>query len=191
MQPGADGEALVGQRDGGLEQARPGQLAVLAVGLREHRHRAGGAHRAAAGHGHHEGQGLALFVEEELLVGPGGRGLAAIEGLDAAPVVVQQEGTAADAAGLRLHQREHHLHGDGRVHRAAAGAQDARAGLSGQRVGRRHGLAREGPARLTVRPEAPSGCWMEEEEGVVGVPQALSRLSEAIRQARRVMAMAP
>src|SRR6218665_3205301 len=42
---------------------------------------------------------------------------------------------------------------------------------------------------LAVRPEAPSGCCTD--EGAEGVPQALSRVSEAIRQARRVMAGVP
>jgi hypothetical protein len=65
-----------------------------------------------------------------------------------AAVVVQQEGAAAYAAGLRLDQREHHLHGDRRIHRRAAGLEDLVAGIGGQRVGRGHGEFFRGPARL-------------------------------------------
>jgi hypothetical protein len=51
---------------------------------------------------------------------------------------VQQEGAAADAAGLRLHQRQHHLHGNGGVHRRAAGLEHLVARVRGQRVGGSH-----------------------------------------------------
>jgi hypothetical protein len=148
VQARADREALLGKRDGGLEQPRPRQLAVLAVRQCQHRQRAGHADRAAARHRVHESQRLALCAEEQAFIGPGGGGLATVEGLQAPAVVVQQEGTAADAAGLRLHQREHHLHRDRGVHRAAAGAQDPRARFGRQRIGRGDGLALEGPARF-------------------------------------------
>jgi len=49
---------------------------------------------------------------------------------------MQHERTTTDARRLRLHQVEHHLHGDGRIDGAAALGQDGRAGLHGQRVGR-------------------------------------------------------
>ncbi|MOA19099.1 hypothetical protein D3C78_1394560 [compost metagenome] len=64
VQPVADGEASLGQRDRGLEQLGPGQAAVRAVGLFEHAHRARHTDRAAAGCGLVESQGLAVGLEE-------------------------------------------------------------------------------------------------------------------------------
>ena len=46
-----------------------------------------------------------------------GGGFATVKGLKFAAIVVQQERAAANAAGLRFHQCEHHLHRDGSVHR--------------------------------------------------------------------------
>ena len=57
--------------------------------------------------------------------------------------VVQQEGAAADAGGLRLHQPQHELHRDGRIHGAATGLQHLHPRLDGQRIGGcHHGFGR-------------------------------------------------
>ena len=148
VQARADLEAALGQLDGRLEQRGPGQLAVLAVRHLQHAHGAGHADRAATHHAVVEGQGLAAGVEEEFFVGSGRGRLAPVIGLYLAAAGVQQEGAAADAAGLRLDQRQHHLHRDGRVHRRAAGLEHLVARVGGQRVGGGHGELRGGPARL-------------------------------------------
>ena len=148
VQARADGEALLGQGDGVLEQAGPGQPAVLPVGFGQHGHGARHANRAAGGHRLHEGQRFAIVAQPELRRGTGRSGFTAIEGLHTATVEVQQEGPAADAARLRLHQGQHHLHGDGGIHRAAPGLQDGQAGLRRQRVGGGHRLLAEGPTGL-------------------------------------------
>ena len=142
VEPRRDREALLGQVDGGLEQRRPRQLAVRGVRHGHHADHAGRAHRQAAGHGVDEVERLAQLQE---LIGRGRRrrGFAAVVAheLLALAVVVHQERAAADARGLRLHQREHHLHGDGGVEGRAAAAQDGDAGLHRQRIGRRHHVA--------------------------------------------------
>ena len=148
VQAGADLETLLGQGDGRLQQARPRQAAVLAVRGFEHAHGTRHTHRAAAEHRLVEGQGLAVFGQK--LVGTRTRrgGFAPIVGRDLPAVKVQQEGAAPNAAGLRLHQPQHHLHRNGRVEGGAARAQDLVSGIGGQRVGRRHRLVCIGPARL-------------------------------------------
>jgi hypothetical protein len=148
VQPRADRKALLGQLNRRLEQPRPRQLAVLTVRQRQHGHGAGHAHRAPAHHRLHERNGFAVGAKEQRLIGRRRRGFAAVESLHPLAVVVQQKGTATDAAGLRLYQREYHLHRHRRVHRAAAGAQYLHARFGRQRVGRGHRLALECPARL-------------------------------------------
>jgi hypothetical protein len=61
---------------------------------------------------------------------------------------VQEEGAAADAGALRLHEVEHELHRDGRVRGAAAGREDRPAGLRGEGIGGRHHVARGGAGLL-------------------------------------------
>jgi len=140
VQPRRDREALIGEADGGLEQLRPGQTAMPGMGERQRPERAGHPHRLAADHRRHEGEGLAVGAEEAVRVCRRRRGLAAVEALH--PVVrvrpIEDEGAAADAGGLRLHEVEHHLGGDCRVDGAAAGAQDRAAGLRRQRIGGRY-----------------------------------------------------
>ena len=146
VQSRAHGKALLGQCDGRLQQARPGQSAMRAVGVFEHPHRAGHAHRAAAGDGLAQRHGLAITAQEEVFTRSRGRRLAAVPGLHLRAVPVQHEGATADAAALRLHQREHHLHGHGGVHRGAAGFEHLHASTRCQRMSGGHGVAREGPA---------------------------------------------
>ena len=146
VQPGADGKALFGQSDRRGKQLAPGQAAVLAVGLCQHAHGARHAHGAPAHQGFHEGQGLALVVEKQCGAGCGGGGFTAVERLQTLSVVVQQKSAAAYAAGLWFHQGQHHLHGNGSIHRAAAFAQHLSARFGGQRVGRCHGKTVVHPA---------------------------------------------
>ncbi|GAA6143541.1 hypothetical protein NBRC116584_33590 [Hydrogenophaga sp. 5NK40-0174] len=51
------------------------------------------------------------------------------------PVVVQEECTAADAARLRLHERQHHLNRDGCIDGIPAFFQDTGTGCGGKWVG--------------------------------------------------------
>ena len=145
VQTGADPKALLGQRDGGCQQLRPRQAAVLAVGHLQHPHHTWHAHRMAALHGIGKRQGLAL-VHEHVCAGAGGGGFAPVVRGDFLAIKVQQKRAATNATRLRLHQTQHHLHGNGRIQRRAACAQHLVPRIGGQRVGRSHGLAREGPA---------------------------------------------
>jgi hypothetical protein len=77
---------------------------------------------------------------------------------------MQQEGAAADAAGLRLDQRQHHLHRNGGVERAAAGLEHLVARVGGQRVGRGHGKLLRCPARL-VGTRLPRHPCLQAEQG--------------------------
>jgi hypothetical protein len=104
VEPRADLEAAIGQRDGRLEQLRPGQLAMLAMRHLQHAHRARHAHRAAADHGIVEGIGLPSAPRKSFSSAAAGAVSRPSKASTLAPVVVQQEGAAADAAGLRLHQ---------------------------------------------------------------------------------------
>jgi hypothetical protein len=61
---------------------------------------------------------------------------------------MQDEGAATDAAGLRLDQREHHLHRHRGIDGRAAGGEHLVAGLGGQRVGRSDREALGAPAGL-------------------------------------------
>ena len=148
VQPGADCEAALGQADGRLQQLCPGQAAMGAVRGLQQPHGAGHADRAAAHHRLLERHGLAVGTDEQALVGRCGRRLAAIPGLHAPAVPVQQKGTTANAAALRLDQGQHHLHRHRRIHRAAAGPQHLQPGRGGQWVGGCHAEAAEGPAGL-------------------------------------------
>ncbi|MNX97196.1 hypothetical protein D3C86_1295510 [compost metagenome] len=129
-------EAILGQRDGPLEQPRPGQPAMLAVRHLQRAQHAGHAHRAAADLAFGELHRLAVRAHEQVLGGAGRGRLAAIVGLHALAVPVHDEGAATDAGGLRLHQRQHGLHGDSGVDGRAPRAQDLAPGLGGQRIGR-------------------------------------------------------
>ena len=150
VQPGAHRKPVLGQSDGGFKQTRPGQSAMVAVRQFEHAQHAGHAHRQAAmgclAHVH----GAAL-AQEQGFSGSGRRGFAPVVGPHALAVVVEQKCTAANATRLRLNQREHHLHRDGRVQCRPALAQDVQARLAGQRVGGAHPLACKVNAALAVQ----------------------------------------
>ena len=78
----------------------------------------------------------------------GRRGFAAVKNLQLLAVVVKQKSTPANAAGLRFHQGQHHLHSDGRIHRCATGLQHLVARVAGQGVSRSHAALFKGPTRF-------------------------------------------
>ena len=172
VEPRAHAKALFGQRDRGLEQRRPRQLTVFAVRSFEHAHGARHADRAATGHGMAKGHRLAVRQQEELFVGRRGRGLTAVPCRHVPAVPVQQEGAASDAAGLRLDEREHHLHRDRRIERAAASLERLVAGVGGQRIGRSHHEAQRRPARLFGEAR---GAFGQLRDGVVKTRGGLRR----------------
>ena len=178
MQTRADREALLGQRDRRVEQARPGQPAMACVRHLEHAHGAGHADRAAADHRLLERHRLAVGLQEQPLVGQRRRGLAAVEGFDARAVPMQDERAAADAAGLRLDQREHHLHRHRRIDRRATGLEHLMAGLGGQRVGRGNGEAPGAPAGL----DAGAGSRLRLQRRRVGASEPTRRQRAASGQ---------
>ncbi|MNV62087.1 hypothetical protein D3C71_1546170 [compost metagenome] len=94
-----------------------------------------------------EDHGLAV-LHEEVFVGGHGGDFAAVIGLDLAALGMQQEGAASNAAGLRLDQAEHQLHGNGGINGAASGLEHLKACIRCQRVGRSHGVLFVGPAGL-------------------------------------------
>ena len=114
----------------------------------EHAHRAGRADRAATDHAVVKRHGLAVGTDEEVFVGRCRRGFAAIKGFDFASVGMQEKSAAANAARLRLDQRQHHLHGNGRINGRAAGLESLVARFGGQWVGRRNGEFGGRPAGL-------------------------------------------
>ncbi len=148
MQARADFEALLGQRNGGLQQAGPRQLAVLTVGQLQHAHCAGGAHGAPAHHRIVEGHGLAIGFQKQVFGCGGGGGFPPVIGFDLVAGGVQQEGSAADTAGLGLDQTQYHLHGDGGVNGATARFEYLVARIGGQGVGGSHSKFFGGPARF-------------------------------------------
>jgi len=70
-----------------------------------------------------------------------GGGFAPVVCRDFLAIKVQQKRAAPNAARLRLHQAQHHLHGNGGIERRAACAKHLVTGIGGQRVGGGHGLA--------------------------------------------------
>ncbi|MCY1511943.1 hypothetical protein D9M68_463850 [compost metagenome] len=140
----ADQEAVGRQRDAVAEQVFPGQLAVVLISDVEHAHGAGRADGAAARSGAAGlGCGLVVRVVDPAQVVLGGRRrrrLAPVVRLHLLRrrVVMEHEGTAAQAARLRLDQAEHGLHRHRRIDRAAAGLEHVAAGPRGQRVVRDH-----------------------------------------------------
>ena len=135
VQPRRHGEAVLRQRNGGREQRGPFQSAMPSVRDLEQPHGAGHADRLAANNGGVERHRLAV-LHEAVRRRCGGRRLAAVVGDEPLrlAVVHKHERAAAQARGLRLHQPQHQLHGNGRVHRAAALLQYPCAGVDGQRI---------------------------------------------------------
>jgi hypothetical protein len=166
----ADREAFFREADRRGDQARPGQAAMGAVRGLQHGDGAGDADGAAARHGLQEGDGAAV-AEEEVGAGGGGGGLAPVPGGDApgAGVEVQQQRAAADARGLRLDQREHHLNRDGGVEGGAAVAQHREAGLGGERMAGGDHVAARGFDLRDARMQRQHEAQQQEQDGAAQV----------------------
>ncbi|CAJ1822135.1 hypothetical protein LMBIIBHN_02988 [Aeromonas salmonicida] len=166
----ADDKPLLREGDGGLEQRSPGQLAIALMGQRQRPHCARRADRATAHHAVIEGHGLAILHEQ--LIRGGGRGrLATIHSRNLAAIPYQQQGAATDTGGLRLHQGQYQLHGDGGIHGAAARPDDLVARIHCQRIGRSHHEAMALPA-LFICPAA-GGFRGDQGLGGRGIVKAL------------------
>src|SRR5262249_28140688 len=122
-------EPVLRQSDRRCEQALPAKFAELPVRGLEHPQYTGHANRSPTDDGIHEPHRAALRVDEQVFSDRRGRGLAAIEGAYARPVPVHEQRTATDAGALWLDERQDHLHGDRRIDRASARAQDFQASL--------------------------------------------------------------
>ena len=155
VQPLRDRKTFLRQIDGRCDQLGPRQASLLSMRHLQHAHHPWHAHGAATHHCLRQPHGLAVH-HEQIFGGFGRRGFTAIPGLHALAIVVQQKSPTAQAAGLRLHQRQHHLNGDGGVKCSAAFAQDAQPRLAGQRVRTGHGALGKFPTRLG--PKA-TGCF--------------------------------
>ena len=144
-----DGKAVGGQFDRRLEQVGPGLAAMVLVRQLQHAHCAGGADGPTAGLGAQKrltqvrqrvglvgGADVAQVVLRSRSRG-GFTPVIALHGIGGG-LVVQHEGTTAQAGRLRLHQPQHGLHGYGSINRRAARRQNIAARLGGQRVGRDH-----------------------------------------------------
>ncbi len=136
VQPRGDLEAVLAQADRILEQRRPGQPAVPAMGHFQHAQQARCSDRQAAVDRGGKSQRPPVAIEELVRRGAGRRGLAAVERAQRirCTVEMEQEPAAADAGRLGLDDIEHHLRGDRRVDRTAAAGQRAHAGVHGVRV---------------------------------------------------------
>ena len=137
---GTDGKAIARQLDRGLKQFRPGEAAVFLVRHLEHGDDAGHADGKPAGDHLAFGTHLTAGVEEHVGRGRRGRRLAAVERRDLVRrgIVEHQERAAAEAGGFRFDQSQHHLRGDGGVHRRTAGTQHVEARLRRIRIGGGH-----------------------------------------------------
>ena len=112
-------EALGSVQDCRLEQFAPGQLAMPAMRKLECRQNSGDPDRAAVRHRIEMREGLSAAIEEAIGARSRWRALAAVVGVQALVFrrPHQQEGPAADARGLRLHQVKNHLRGDRGIER--------------------------------------------------------------------------
>ena len=121
--------------DGRGKQFGPSQAAMLLVCQCQHADHARNANRPPADHGLLKGHGCALGIQKQRGPRSRGCGFAAVKSLGFFAIKMQQKSPAAYAAALGLDHAQHHLHGNRRVDRAAACAQDLVARLGGQRVG--------------------------------------------------------
>ena len=80
-----------------------------------------------------KGHGLAIGLEEQGVGCCSRCSFAAIPGLQLPAIVIQEKGSAADTAGLRLDQAQYQLDGDGGIQGATTGLQDLEAGTGGDR----------------------------------------------------------
>ncbi|EGF33287.1 hypothetical protein IMCC9480_799 [Oxalobacteraceae bacterium IMCC9480] len=131
-------EAIGGQFDGRVEQVFPGQSAMFVMGHFEYAQSAWRTDRTAAADCRGQGRGLVgrRLPLQVIFIGRGRCHFASIVGDDLlrGGVVVQDEGTAANARRLRLDQVEHHLRRDCRIDRGAALLEHVTSGLGRGRV---------------------------------------------------------
>ncbi len=119
-------------------------MVLVLIGEHQHRDGPGDADRPAAPHRLDEIFRLPV-LEEEPGRRSGGCRLAAVISRHVARrrVVVEQERTAPEPGGLRLHQAQHGLDREGGVDGGAALPQDLQSGVDGMRIGRcDHGSGR-------------------------------------------------
>ncbi len=137
-QSGRHRKTPLGQPDGLGEQPLPGQPPIGAVRRLQHAQRARHADRPPPDSGLVEVQLLPVGGQEQVGTGRRRRRLAAVPGAHPAGdgIVMQHQRAAAEPGGLRFHQRQHQLGGDGGIHRRAARAQDGQPGRGRQRFGR-------------------------------------------------------
>ena len=98
-----------------------------------------------AGHGFQEGHGPAIAQEQRGRCGSG-RGFPPIPGFDPAigGAAEHDEGAAANAGGLRFHERQHRLHRHRGIQRTSAIPQHTKPGFNGQRMTSRDHMALRG-----------------------------------------------
>ena len=103
------------------------------------------ANRPPAGHGFKEGHWPAITQEKCWRCG-GGRGFPPIPGFDAAigGASKHDEGTAANAGGLRFHKRQHRLHRHCGIKGGTAIPQHAKPGFDCKRMASRDRMALRG-----------------------------------------------
>ncbi len=155
----------------GSNSLRPGQLAVFGMrqskasaprrecppkARREWRRHGRGAGRSHPGTWSGVAEAGAISRPSKLVV------------LPVLAIVDQHEGAAADAGGFRLDQAQHHLGGDGGVHRAAAGAQHLQPRFRGMGIGGRdHVMLGDGFGHLgACRQRRQSGPRASSEAGI-------------------------
>ena len=106
----------------------------------EHGDGAGNTDGEPAGNRFNFGSRVAARIEKHRRCRRRRCGFAAVETchLFCRGIVEKQKSAATDAGGFRFDQRQHELHGNGRVDGRAAGTQHLQARIDGQRIGRRH-----------------------------------------------------
>ncbi len=117
MQARRNRETLLGKLDRRLEQSRPRQASVFLMGQLKRAQHARGAHRAATDLRLSESHRCAVCLQEQFLGCLGWRSFPAVIRAHIPPIPQHDECTAADAGRLRLDQRQHGLHRNGRVNR--------------------------------------------------------------------------
>jgi hypothetical protein len=150
VQARPDLETGFGTVDGRLHHVGPGQPAVTGMHGFQQSQQARHAHRQPAGNGVLARHGPMAVNQELILARRRRRGLPAIEGQQAFACPEQQKATAADAARLRLDQRQHELRGHRGIDGVATARQCVGAGPCRQRMGGHHRLFLEEPRALLL-----------------------------------------
>ena len=135
---GGHRKARLGEANGRAEDRGPGQLAVAIVGQLIERHGAGDAHGPAALPGLDIVHGR-FVLHEHIDPRPRRRLLPAIEEGEVLGLRIedQHETAAPEPRAFRLHEPQHGMGGNGRVHRVAALGEHLRRGRRGIGIGHR------------------------------------------------------